>query len=122
MARAQASSGECEVVGSLWHQKNQQLACLFRSLCDTSYRTQSIDEFGTWQYTKQRGQLNITQHKMVLTALEQQVQGFQDSLSCEKLEDKQLLDEAINEMGTIVAPPVEDKGEQHQTAEQEVVK
>jgi hypothetical protein len=32
------------------------------------------------------------------------------------------LDEAINEMGMVAAPPVENAGEQHRTAEQEVGK
>ncbi len=47
---------------------------------------------------------------------------YQESRSYEELEDKQLLDDAINEMGTVAAPPVEDDGEQRRTAEQEVSK
>jgi hypothetical protein len=51
----QASSGECEVAGSVWHQRNQQRACCFRSLCETTHSIQLTDEFGTWQYIKQWG-------------------------------------------------------------------
>jgi hypothetical protein len=47
---------------------------------------------------------------------------YQESQSYEELEDEQLLDDAINEMGTVVAPLVEDDGERCRTAEQEVSK
>jgi hypothetical protein len=50
-------------------------------------------------------------HLSVLTALEQQVCQYQESQSYEELEDKQLLDDAINKTGMVVAPPVEDDGE-----------
>jgi hypothetical protein len=85
-------------------------------------RIQLIDEFETWQYIQQRGQLNFTQHLSVLTALEQQVRWYQESRSYEELEDEQLLDDAINETGRVAAPPVEDNGEQCRTAENEVSK
>ena len=35
-AYRQASSGECDVAGSVWRRQNQQRACCFRNLCDTS--------------------------------------------------------------------------------------
>jgi hypothetical protein len=54
--------------------------------------------------------------------LEQRARRYQESQTYEELEDEQLLDEAINEMGTVAAAPVEDAGEQCQTAEQEVGK
>jgi hypothetical protein len=77
----QALSGECEVEGFVWRQRNQQRACCFRNLCETTCRVQLIDEFGTWQYIKQRGRLNVTQHQSVLTALEQQAHRYQESPS-----------------------------------------
>jgi hypothetical protein len=52
------------------------------------------------------------QHLSVLTALEQQARQYQESQSYEELEDERLLDDAINEMGTVAAPPVEDEGKQ----------
>ncbi len=54
-ASTQASSGECEVAGSIWHQQNQQRACHFGNPCDTTRRIQLIDKFGTWQYIEQWG-------------------------------------------------------------------
>ncbi len=62
------------------------------------------------------------QHQSVLTALEQWACRYQESHSYEELEDEQLLDEAINETGTVPVPPVEDNGERRRTAEQEVSK
>jgi hypothetical protein len=51
----QALSGECEVAGSIRRQWNQQRACHFRNLCETTHRIQLIDEFGTRRYIKQQG-------------------------------------------------------------------
>ncbi len=115
----QALSGECEVAGSIRRQRNQQRACHFRNLCETTRRIQLINKFGTRRYIKQQGQLNVTQHQSVLTALEQQVRRYQESQSYEELEDERLFDEAIDKMGTVAAPLVEDDGEQRRTAEQE---
>ncbi len=47
---------------------------------------------------------------------------YQESQSYEELEDERLLNDAIDETGTVAAPPVEDDGEQCRTAEQEVSK
>ncbi len=60
------------------------------------------------------------QHQSVLTVLEQWALWYQESQSYEELEDEQHLDEAIDEMGTVAAPSVEDASEQCRTAEQEV--
>jgi hypothetical protein len=95
---------------------------VFRNFCETSCKSQLIDEFGTWQYIKQRGRSNFTQHQLVLTALEQRAHRYQKNQSNGELEDEQLLDGAINETGMIAAPPVEDNGEQRRTAEQEICK
>jgi hypothetical protein len=54
--------------------------------------------------------------------LEQQARWYQESQSYEELEDEQLLDDAINETGTVAAPLVEDDSEQCRTVEQEVSK
>jgi hypothetical protein len=110
------------VADSVWRQRNQQCACHFRILCDTTRRIQLIDKFGTWQYVKQWGLLNVMQHQSVLTVLDQWARRYQESQSYEEFEDERLLDEAINEMGTVAAPSVEDAGEQRRTAEQEVSK
>jgi hypothetical protein len=117
----QALSGECEVVGSVRCRCNQQRACRFRNLCETTRRIQLIDKFGTWQYIKQRGQLNVTQHQSVLTALEQRARRYQESQSYEELEAERLFDEAIDETGTVAAPLVEDNGEQRRKAEEQEV-
>jgi hypothetical protein len=107
----QALSGECEVAGSVWRRQNQQRACHFRNLCETTRRIQLINKFGTWRYLKQWGRLNVMQHQSVLTALEQRARRYQESQSYEELEDEQLFNEAIDKMGTVAAPLVEDDGE-----------
>jgi hypothetical protein len=53
-----------------------------------THRIQLINKFGTWQYIKQRGQLNVTQHQSVLTVLEQLSCQYQESQSYEELEDE----------------------------------
>ncbi len=52
--------------------------------------------------------------------MEQWESWYQEIQSYEELEDEQLLDEAINETGTVAAPHVAGNNEQHRTAEQEV--
>ncbi len=81
-----------------------------------------INKLGTWGYIKQRGQLNVSQHQSVLTALEQRALWYEESQSYEELEDEQLLDDAINETGMVAAPHVEDNSERCRTAEQELSK
>jgi hypothetical protein len=51
------------------------------------------------------------QHQSVLTVLEQWAHRYQESQSNEELEDEVLLDEAIDETGSVAAPSVEDAGE-----------
>jgi hypothetical protein len=63
-----------------------------------------IDEYGARQYIKQQGRLSVTLHQNVLTALEHWALHYQNSKSFEELEDERLLDEAINETGTIPCP------------------
>jgi hypothetical protein len=118
----QALSGECEVADSVWRRQNQQRACCFTNLCETTRRIQLIDKFGTWQYIKQRCRLNVMQHQSVLTVLKQRARRYQESQSYEELKDGQLFNEAIDETGMVAAPLVEVDGEQHRTAEQEVSK
>ncbi len=96
------------MAGPVRRWRNQQRACRFRNLCDTFRRIQLIDEFGTRQYIKQRGRLNVTQHMFVLTALEQRARQYQEHQSYEELEDEQLLDLAIDETGTVAGPLMED--------------
>ncbi len=43
----------------------------------------------------------MTLHQNVLTALEHQALRYQNSKSYDELEDKRLMDEAIDEMGTV---------------------
>ena len=69
--------------------------------CDSNRRIQLIDEYGTRRYIKQRGRLGVTQHQNVLTALEHRALRYQNSKSYEALEDERLMDEAIDEMGTV---------------------
>ena len=63
-----------------------------------------IDEYGTRHYIKQQGRLGVTLHQNVLTALDHQVLRYQNSKSYKELEDKPLLDEAIDETGTVPCP------------------
>ena len=72
---------------------------------------QLIDEYGTRRYIKQRGQLGVTLHQNVLTALEHRALRYQNSKSYEELEDKRLMDEAIDETGTVPCSSVGDDGE-----------
>jgi hypothetical protein len=60
-----------------------------------------IDEYGTRRYIKQRGRLEVTRHQNVVTALELRAQRYQNSKSYEELEDERLMDEAIDETGTV---------------------
>ncbi len=46
----------------------------------------------------------MTLHQIVLTALEHWMLSYQNSKSCEELENERLLDDAINEMGTVPCP------------------
>ena len=110
------------MAGSVWRRWNQQHACRFRNLCDTSRRIQLIDNFGTRRYIKQRGRSNVTQHMFVLMALEQQACRYQECQSYEELEDERLLNVAIKETGMVAAPLMEDNIERIRIAEQEVSK
>ncbi len=101
------SSGACEVADLLKRWQDQQLACCFRNLCDSTQTIKLIDEYGTCQYIKQQGRLGVTQHQTVLTALEHGALRYQNSRTYKELDNKQLLDEAIDEMGTI---PCANKG------------
>ncbi len=62
------------------------------------------DKYGTRRYIKQRGQLGVTLHQNVLTALDHQALRYQNNKSYEELEDERLLDEAIDETGSVPCP------------------
>jgi hypothetical protein len=96
-----ASSGACKVAGLAKRWQDQQRACRLWYLCDSTQRIKIIDEFGTHQYIKQWGRLNVTQHQTVLTTHECRALRYQNSRTYKELEDEQLLDEAIDETGTI---------------------
>ena len=46
----------------------------------------------------------MTLHQNVLTALDHRALRYQNSKSYEELEDERLLDEAIDERGTVLCP------------------
>ena len=98
------SSGLCGGVGTAKCWQSQQCACRFRNLCESNRQIQLIDEYGTRCYIKQRGRLGGTLHQNVLTMLDHWVLRYQNSESYKELEDKRLLDEAINETGTVPCP------------------
>jgi hypothetical protein len=101
--RIETLSGACrEGAGLAKRWRDQQRACKFRNLCDSTQRINLIDKYGTCQYIKHRGRLNVTQHQQVLTALEQRATQYQTSWTYEEMKDEQLLDEAIDETGTIL--------------------
>ncbi len=52
----------------------------------------------------------MTPHQRVLTALEQRAVRYQNSRTYEELEDERLLDEAIDETGTLLC--ASDRGEE----------
>jgi len=91
----------CEGVGAARRWRNQQRACQFKNLCDNNRRIQLIDEYGNRRYIKQRGRLEVTRHQNVVTALELRALHYQNSKSYEELEDNRLMDEAIDETGTV---------------------
>ena len=82
--------------------RDQQRACKFCNLCDSTQKIKLIDEYGTCQYIKQRGRLGVTPYQRVLTALEQRAVQYQNSRTYEELEDERLLDEAIDKTGTLL--------------------
>jgi hypothetical protein len=92
----------CEGAGPARRWRDQQRACKFRNLCDSTQRIESIDEYGIRQYIKKWGRLGVSPHQKVLTALEQRAAWYQNSQTYKELEDKQLLDEVIDETGTIL--------------------
>jgi hypothetical protein len=94
-------SSACEVAGLAKRWRDQQCACRFWNLCDSTRRIRIIDKFGTRQYIKQRGHLNVTQHQTLLTVLESRALRYQNSRTYKELEDEQLLNEAIDETGMI---------------------
>ena len=53
----------------------------------------------------------MTLHQNVLTALEHRALHYQNSKSYEELEDKHLMDEAIDETGSVLCSIVGDDGE-----------
>ncbi len=82
--------------------QDQQRACKFCNLCDSTQRIKLIDKYGTCRYIKQQGRLGVTPHQKVLTALEQRAARYLNSRTCEDLEDERLLDEAIDETGMLL--------------------
>jgi hypothetical protein len=53
-----------------------------------THRIQLIDEFVTSQYINQQGWLDVTQHQLVVTVLEQRTRWYQESQSYEELEEE----------------------------------
>jgi len=106
--RTKTSSGSCGGVGTAKRRQSQQRAGRFRNLCESNRRIQLIDEYGTRRYIKQRGQLSVTLHPNVMTALEHRALRYQNSKSYEELEAERLLGEAIDKTGTVLCPNVRD--------------
>ncbi len=101
---------------------DQQRACKFRNLCDSTQRIKLINEYGTCQYIKQRGRLGVTLHQKVLTALEQRAAWYLNSRTCEDLEDERLLDEAIDETGTLLRASKRDGERSWVVVEEQLIK
>ncbi len=94
-------SRACEVAGSAKRWRNQQRACHFRNLCESTHLIKLINKYGTSWYSKQQGRLSVTGHQTVLTTLERWALCYQNSRTYEELEDKQLVNDAIDETGTV---------------------
>ncbi len=58
----------------------------------------------------------------VLTALEHRALRYQNSKSYEELEDERLMDEAIDETGTVPSSSVGDDGESRVNVEEQLIK
>ncbi len=122
MKGTEASSGLCGGVGTAIRWRSQQRACHFRNLCESNRRIQLIDEYGTRRYIKQRGRLEVTLHQNVLTVLEHRALRYQISRSYEELEDKLLMDEAIDETGTVPRSSAGDDEESRVNVEEQLRK
>ena len=81
-----------------------------------------IDKYGTRCYIKQQGQLGVTLHQNVLTALDHWELRYQNSKFYEELEDERLLDEAIDEMGTVPCPTAGGNGKSRVNVEEQLKK
>ena len=64
----------------------------------------------------------MTLHQNVLTALEHRALRYQNSKSYEELEDERLMDEAIDETGTVPSSIVGDDVEGRVTVEEQLRK
>ncbi len=64
----------------------------------------------------------MTLHQSVLTALEHQVLRYQISKSYEELEDERLMDEVIDETGTVPCSSIGDDGESRVNVEEQLIK
>jgi hypothetical protein len=53
--QTKTSSGACEVAGFAKCWQNQQHACCYRNLCESTHRIELIEEDGTHWYVKQQG-------------------------------------------------------------------
>jgi hypothetical protein len=103
-------------------QRDQQRACKFCNLCDSTQRIKLIDEYGTCRYIKRQGHLGVTPHQKVLTALEQRAAWYLNSRTCEDLEDERLLDEAINETGILLHASERDGERSRVVVEEQLIK
>ena len=52
----------CEGAGPARRWRDQQRACKFRNLCDSTQRIELIDEYGIRRCIKQQGCLGVTPH------------------------------------------------------------
>ncbi len=64
----------------------------------------------------------MTPHQKVLTALEQRAAWYLNSRTCEDLEDEHLLDEAINETGTLLHASKRDGERSQVVIEEQLIK
>jgi hypothetical protein len=121
--RTETLRGECSVgAGLVRHRWDQQRACKFRNLCDSTQKIKLIDEYGTCQYIKQQGRLGVTPHQRVSTALEQRAVRYQNSRTYEELEDERLLDEAINETGMLLCASKRGEERSRVVVEEQLIK
>ncbi len=64
----------------------------------------------------------MTPHQKVLTALEQRAARYLNSRTCEDLEDERLLDEAIDETGTLLHASKRDGERSRVVVEEQLIK
>ena len=105
--------------------KNQRRAAIWRTQQETTRVTKLLDEWGNERYVRQHGKMNITKHTKVLSVLEMRAQRYRRKGQQLVDVDQRLLNQAIDETGTVDTAPLSDSDDEsttNQLAEHEFLK